>query len=258
MESVGIIIQARVGSTRLPGKIFLPLRKKPVLEHVIERCKQTGLKVIVATPINKEDDLIGEFCKGKNIVCSRGPEEDVLGRYYGCAKENNLDIIIRITSDCPLIEPSIIVKGLELFRKKQADYLSNTLTRNFPVGLDFEIFSFDALKKANAQAKKYFEREHVTPYIKENPEKFALIRMPHVKGFGGPNIRICIDTKEDYHLLKLIYKKFYKKGEIDTLKAIAYLQKHPKAKEMNRASAMEYYKRLLKQKARGLKMEIKR
>ena len=142
MSKIGVIIQARMSSTRLPNKIMLNLVEKPVLWHVIERCKKAKVdEVIIATSKNKENNVIEEFCKQYEVSYFRGSENDVLKRYYDTAKKFNLDIIIRITSDCPLISPEIIDNLINEFNYGKADYISNVSNRSYPRGLDVEIFS---------------------------------------------------------------------------------------------------------------------
>ena len=158
-KKIGIIVQARMASTRLPNKVMLKLAEKAVLWHVIQRCKKAEAdEVIIATSINKENDIIEEFCVKNNFEFFRGSEEDVLDRYYQTAKKFKLDIIIRVTSDCPLIDPAIINNLIKKFKQGNFDYMSNIAQRSFPRGLDVEIFSFDTLEKAYNLAKEKFQR----------------------------------------------------------------------------------------------------
>ncbi|PIN90891.1 acylneuraminate cytidylyltransferase [Candidatus Pacearchaeota archaeon CG10_big_fil_rev_8_21_14_0_10_34_76] len=239
-----IIIQARMSSTRLPGKVMLNLAGKPVLLHVYERCKNAKVDdVIIATTTNKSDDIIEEFCKKNNILYFRGSEEDVLDRYYQCAKKFKVDIIVRVTSDCPLISSEIIDEGIEKFRAEKVDYLTNVSLRSFPRGLDFEVFSFDTLEKDYNLAKKKHEREHVTPFIYSNPSLFKIgIFLAHEK-IRRPDMRLCLDTKEDMELLEIIYKELYSEDTIQLEKVIQFLTKNPDLIKLNQDSEKEHLER---------------
>jgi len=241
MKTTGIIIQARMGSTRLPEKIFLNLKGKPVLGHVIDRCKRSKVnKIIIATSIKKENNVVEDFCKKNNILCFRGSEEDVLERYYLSAKEHNLGVIVRITSDCPLIDPKIINFALKSFKKTKVDYLSNAFKRSFPRGLDVEVFSFKTLEKAYHQAKDKFQREHVTLYIYNNPKEFKLGSLMAKGKLKRPDLRLCVDTVEDFKLLEIIYNKFYKGSLLKIKKIIRFLDKNPKLAKMNLESEKQH------------------
>lgn len=207
------IIQARFGSTRLPGKIFKDLCGKPILRHVVNRLSHSKFldKIIIATTTLPEDDLVEKFCVENNILFSRGSSEDVLSRYYEAAKKFEADIIIRITSDCPVIDPQILDNMIEEFiainKTEQLDYMSNSIRRTFPRGLDVEIFTFDVLEKIFNEANQTYEREHVTPYIYQHPGIFK------IKNFAGEKDysfhRWTVDTPEDYELIKKIYEALY-------------------------------------------------
>ena len=212
LVTIGCIIQARMGSTRLPGKVLRKLdNKNTVLDYVINQishCKSID-KIIVATTNLKEDDKIEVLTKNKNIICFRGNSSDVLDRYYQCAKLYSLSIIIRITGDNPLIDPNIVEKVLTEFQSGSYDYISNGLVRTFPYGTDTEIFSFNALEKSWKNAKKDDEREHVTPYFYRNPEKFRIYNMTHVPDLSY--IRLTVDQIEDFIFVKNIVSKINKR-----------------------------------------------
>ncbi|MBI1938241.1 MAG: glycosyltransferase family protein [Ignavibacteriales bacterium] len=207
------IVQARIGSTRLPGKIFKDLCGMPVLWHVVNRLSHSKFldKIIVATTTLPEDDIIEKFCTENNILFSRGSSEDVLSRYYEAAKKFEAKIIIRITSDCPVIDPQILDKMIEEFittsKAEKLDYMSNSVQRTFPRGFDAEIFTFAVLEKIFNEAVQTYEREHVTPYIYQHPEIFR------IKNFAGEKDysfhRWTVDTPEDYELIKKIYEALY-------------------------------------------------
>lgn len=200
-----------MGSTRLPGKVMLDLCGKTVLEHVINRVKKVKNidEIIVATTNKSSDDIIEEVALKCGTKTFRGSEEDVLSRYYHAAKKNGADVVVRITSDCPLIDPEITGKIVDyyLINKHKFDYVSNTIVRTFPRGLDTEVFSFEALERAFNQARLQNEREHVTPYIWDNPHEFSLGYYKNDVDYS--NYRWTLDTEEDYKLIKKIYEYLY-------------------------------------------------
>lgn len=211
------IIQARMGSTRFPGKVMKDLCGKPVLWHVVNRVSYAKLinQFVVATTTNKEDDVIAEFCKSKKINVFRGSSEDVLSRYCNCAKsicgEGGGHYIVRITADCPLIDPVEIDKVIQLAIDRHLDYASNTHPITYPDGLDTEIFTVKALSDAHQNAKLPSEREHVTPYIINNPcTRQGNIVCP--KDFSNlPQMRWTLDYETDYTFIKAIYQELYRK-----------------------------------------------
>jgi len=214
--TIGAIVQARTSSTRLPGKVLKALphgSATTVLGQVISRLKQARRldKIIIATTKNRRDDKIVKIAKKANVKYFRGSESDVLSRYYLCAKKNSLDIIVRITSDCPCTDPAVVDAAIAKHLKSGAEYTSNTLERTYPHGLDVEVFNMDVLELAHEKAKKKYEREHVTPYIYTTPGRFKIIQIRAQPGFRDPSIRITLDTGEDYALLCALFECLYKK-----------------------------------------------
>jgi len=206
-----IINQARMTSTRLPGKVLKEVMGKPLLEYQIERLKKVKQAddLVIATTINKSDQPIIELCKKLNINYYRGSEEDVLSRYYEAAKQYQADVIVRVTSDCPLIDPAVVDEVINNFRKSTGkyDYVSNTLERTYPRGMDTEVFSIEALKEAYDKAVLTPEREHVTLYIYSHPEKFRLFSVKYKKDESSH--RWTVDTEEDFILIKTILEELY-------------------------------------------------
>lgn len=200
------IIQARMGSTRLPGKILKTVMNKTLLEYQLERVQQAVLidEIVVATTEKNSDNAIVELCESLGINVYRGSENDVLSRYYETAIKFKADIVVRLTSDCPLIDPVIIdqVIQLHLNHKDTVDYTSNTLARSFPRGLDVEVLSFGALKEAYESASSGSQREHVTAYLYANPDKFQLANLKSMENLA--NHRWTVDTAEDFELIKRI------------------------------------------------------
>ena len=235
---IDAILQARMGSTRLPGKVMKNIFGKTVLEHVVSRLRKSQLinDIIIATTIRESDNKIAEEAERLCVKCYRGSENDVLSRYYNAAKENGSDIVIRITSDCPVIDPQIIDimidRFIELYNDKKIDYMSNTLERTFPRGLDAEIIPFTILEKAYLEADKQYEREHVTPYIYQNPNSFKLIGFKNSIDYS--EYRWTLDTPEDFEVITRIYEKLYKKDKMFYFDDILDLMKrYPEIKKLN-------------------------
>jgi len=201
---IGVIIQARMNSSRLPGKVMKKIKNKPMLDIVLEQIKfsKNIEKIVVATTYSKKDDQIYEHMKKKKIEVFRGKSKDVLDRYFQCAKKFHIDTIVRVTSDCPLIDPKIVDKVIKNYIKGKFDYVSNNKPRTFPYGMDVEVFSFDALKRAWNEALLPSEREHVTPYIYKNYKKFKIKNIKQKKNFS--RIRITVDRENDLKLIKKI------------------------------------------------------
>jgi len=205
MQKPSVIIPVRFASSRLPGKIMLPLLGKTVLWHVVNRAMKASLvkKVIIATTDSKADDITEQFCKKYNIPIFRGNELDVLGRYYECAKKFKLKNIVRLTQDCPLLDPNIIDECISEFIKNDYDYVSNSIEYTYPDGMDTEIFTFEALEKSAFEAELPSEREHVTGYMRNN-QGFKIKNVYSKKNY--PIFRLTLDYPEDYELIKNIYE----------------------------------------------------
>lgn len=211
MKKIVCIIQARTGSTRLPNKILLPLLGKPILLRVIDRVLESKHinQVVVATTTNPNDEKIVELLQSYNprVSVTRGSEQDVLDRYYKAAKESEADIIVRITSDNPLIDPDVIDKIIEeLLADPSLDFASNNITTHtYPRGLDVEVISFSALKKIWEITKEPIDREHVTIHIKRFPKKFKWKSVEQSEDLSS--FRWTVDEQADYDLIKTIYER---------------------------------------------------
>ncbi|HSZ73155.1 MAG TPA: glycosyltransferase family protein [Cytophagaceae bacterium] len=230
---IAIITQARTGSTRLPGKIFIPVLGKPVLIHHLERLVESKLPVIVATSTELSDDQVAGFCKEYAVNCSRGPLDDVLSRFYSCAKENKLKHIVRVTSDCPLIDGKIIAKAAEeyLALEREDVYYSNCIKRTYPRGFDFEIFSFKLLEEAWEKASAANLREHVTPYINQNLSGHVAL-MDLTRSSDASKYRITLDTAEDLILIKTLIEK-YRADQMNAEQIISLMDTHPELALIN-------------------------
>jgi len=201
------IIQARQTSTRLPGKTMRMLSGKPLLQYTIDNLQkaQNINKLVVATTTDPEDDIIDSWCKKNSIFVYRGDREDVLSRFYECALKYSADAIVRVTSDCPLVDPTIVDNVIDLFKNTKSDYSANNLIKSFPHGLDIEIFSFEVLRETFENAKKPNEREHVTQYIRARPEKYKLTNFSCSGKYN--NIRVTVDEEIDFKLIETIIHK---------------------------------------------------
>lgn len=233
MKVVGIV-QARMGSTRLPGKVLADIAGQPMLARVVNRAMRTKSisDVVVATTEHATDDAVVDLCKEWGWHSFRGSEEDVLDRYYQSALAFEADIIARITSDCPLIEAEIIdrVAGELLRRPQEVDYASNSLTRTFPRGLDVEVISFAALEKAWQQDRNPAWREHVTPYIWCHPERFKIRNVANEVDYS--HMRWTVDTSDDLTFVRKIYGHF----QNDTFTwrdVLSLLDGHPEWSQIN-------------------------
>lgn len=227
------IIQARMSSTRLPNKVLLLLEGKTVLEHEVLRVKKARLvdDVIVATTTDTKDKIILNLCKKNRFKVFRGSRDNVLDRYYQAAKLAKADNIIRITSDCPVIDPNIIDKVIKKHLAKRADY-TGIDEKSVPDGEDVEVFTFDALKTSWENAFLVSELEHVTLYIKNNPNKFKIVVWKSSQNLG--NKRWTLDEEDDYEFLKIIYKNLYPKNNFFGIKEIAgFVKQNPEIEKIN-------------------------
>jgi spore coat polysaccharide biosynthesis protein SpsF len=201
-----------MGSTRLPGKTMEKITKdKRVIDFVVEQLKFSKIieKIIVAIPDSIEDDVTYNHLLSKKIQTYRGSLKNVLDRYYQCAKNTSSSVIVRVTADCPLIDPEIVDKVITKFIKNKFDYVSNTHPRTFPYGTETEVFSFSALEKSWNETSNDFDREHVTPYFYKNPNKFSIGNVIQEK--NQSNYRWTIDYNEDLELVKYIANNIIKK-----------------------------------------------
>lgn len=229
------IIQARLGASRLPGKVLLKVLDKTILEYVAERVKASRnvQEVIVATTVKKEDSAVANLVVKRGINVFRGSEEDVLDRYYQAAKLFKVKNIVRITADCPLIDPKIIDEVIKRYFDSGADYCSNTLEESFPDGEDVEVFSFNALSDAWENANLLSEREHVTSYIKKHPEKFKLVSMKNKENLSGK--RWTLDRREDFEFIRLVLEYLYPKNPNFHMEdVLGFLQENPHLEDINK------------------------
>lgn len=235
-HDVCAIIQARMTSTRLPGKVLKPILGKPALLHQLERLEraETIDRIVIATTVNREDDEIAAFCDRNGYTCYRGSELDVLDRYYRAALEHRCETVVRITSDCPLIDPRVTDDTIRLYlgNRPGADYVSNSLEKTWPRGMDTEVFSFDNLAIAHREAREAPEREHVTPYFYRHPERFRLLC--HKNGEDWSGYRLTLDTPDDFRLIDAVFTALYGDGRVFPVEEmVALIEANPELKALN-------------------------
>jgi spore coat polysaccharide biosynthesis protein SpsF len=238
-SKLGIIIQARMGSSRLPGKTLMDLVEKPMLWHIVNRCRKSKYAdtVVIATTTDKSDNAIERFCIKNKIPCHRGSVDNVLNRYYETARKYKLSVIARITADCPLIDPVTIDRIFQAQANQKCDYISNVVPgeRTFPRGLDAEVFSFSSLERAHKKAKDKMETEHVTPYIWQNKNKdYQIGKIVTAPNNLTRDYRLTVDYPEDFALIDMIYEKFSNYKTIPINKVIDFLDKHPEIANINK------------------------
>jgi len=232
----GAIIQARMGSTRLPGKVLREVNEKPLLLHMIERISRSRLldSIIIATSSLTKDDIIEKFCFKNDILLFRGSEENVLERYYECAKNNELDVIVRLTADCPLIDPNIIDACIEGFNKDtHVGYFSNTCPiekSKYPNGSDVEVFSFNVLEESYKFEKSDKSREHVTSFMPENFNSKILSSKNNWSSY-----RYTVDYPEDFEVVDFLIKEIKNQSIFGTTEEIiSIIDSNPEIRKKNK------------------------
>ncbi|GEN45511.1 cytidylyltransferase domain-containing protein [Alkalibacillus haloalkaliphilus] len=229
------IIQARMGSTRLPGKVLKPILSKPLLAYQIDQLKHSKLidQLVIATTTASRDDAIVDFCKSQGITYYRGSETDVLKRYEETAKTFNANVVVRLTSDCPLIDSTVVDSVIGHFLTNRAyDYVSNTIKRTFPRGMDTEVFTYELLKEADQNATLKREREHVTTYMTNPENKYNMGQYLAEQDYS--DLRLTVDTIEDFQLVERVIKAMRRQnGPFKLTDIIQLLQAHPDWKLIN-------------------------
>jgi len=235
--SVVAIIQARMSSTRLPGKVLMDIGGKPMLHQVVQRVRhaQSVGQVVVATTHDPSDDPVAEYCRMQGFPLYRGALQDVLDRYYQAARLFSASAIVRITGDCPLMDPRQIDRTVRAFIEAGVDFAANRLPppwqRTTPIGMDIEVVSFDALARAWREAEAKYEREHVMPYLYDQAGRFRTLLVDHDPDLG--HLRLTVDTPEDLVLVRRIFTEF---GNTDDLSLHAlgkFFEKEPELRQIN-------------------------
>ena len=228
------VIQARTGSTRLPGKVLRKIYGKTILEHVVRRVQAAKEidTIIIATTVEKLDLQIVKWCASNHISVYCGSINDVIDRYYQTARLFTISNVIRITSDCPLIDSKLIEQMIDFHKQRKTDYATNILEETFPDGEDVEICTFAALEKTWREAKLVSEREHVMPYLRNHPELFTLANLKNSTNLS--HLRWTLDVPQDFTFIKKVYKKLYPKNPLFGMNAIInLLQKEPRLSKIN-------------------------
>ncbi len=237
MNKIVAIVQARMGSTRLPGKVMMEIVGRPMLWHIINRLKRAKSihEIAVATSSRKEDDVIIALASECGVETFAGSDQDVLDRYYQCARKIGAETVVRITADDPFKDPMVIdlVVRAYIDSKKRIDYASNTIKPTFPEGLDVEAFSYEALETTWRSAKEDFDREHVTAYIWRNPDRFSLLNVENTQG-DQSHLRWTVDTPEDMAFARAVYERLYPKKEVFLMDDILnLLRESPEISQIN-------------------------
>jgi spore coat polysaccharide biosynthesis protein SpsF len=231
------IIQARMSSTRLPGKVLKLAAARTLLERMVERVrKATKVDATwVATTIDPSDDELFQFCLEHDIPVYRGSLQDVLDRYYQLAKREGADAVVRLTGDCPLVDPALIDEVIEAFQREHADFACNRLpppfTRTYPIGLDIEVCTYAALEKAWHYAKEKHQREHVLPYLYETPGRFNIYQLNYKEDLGA--LRWTVDTPQDLELIRAIYDRFDGRNDFSWLEVLDLYRREPELFKVN-------------------------
>lgn len=242
------MIEARMGSTRLPGKVMMPFVGKPSLGLMIERLKRSKTVdlIIVATTTNKADDVIVDLCKKLDVSFYRGSEEDVLRRVVGAGKKFSADIIVRTTADCPLVDWRIVDRLIKLYRSGDYDYVSNVIERSFPLGFDVEVFSFKKLQEIEKTVTEQVYREHPPYYFYTHPKKFRLKNWKARGKMNWPDLRVTLDTQEDYIVLTKIFEKLHPLNpDFSAEDVVELLHQHPEWVAINSHIKHRHLSRLI-------------
>lgn len=225
-----VIAQARMTSTRLPGKVLKTVLGRPLLAYFIERLRRVSLanRMVIATTINASDEPIVALCRELSVAFTRGSEDDVLSRYYDTAMVTGADVVVRVTSDCPVIDPSVIDETIACFLNSvpRPDYVSNAIDNTYPLGMGVEVFSRQALVEAYCESTTTPEREHVTPFLYTHPERYRVggIRLPTDLSMH----RWTVDTPEDFELITRIIEALYPlKPDFNLADILELLTEHP-------------------------------
>ena len=227
------IVQARMGSTRLPGKVLKQLGGRSVLSWVIARVRQFSRidSLLIATTVEPADEAVVKEAERCSAEVFRGNESDVLDRYYRGACHARADVIVRITSDCPLIDPEVSDHTIQKFLDERPDYASNGLERTYPRGLDTEVLKSSALERAWREASEPYQRAHVTPYLYQNPDKFRLLSVKGEADFSG--YRWTLDTQEDAEFLQEVFARLGGSVDFTWRDVLRLLEREPALAEIN-------------------------
>ena len=237
-------IEARMKSSRLPGKVLKEVCGKPILLHIVERVRRSSRvdEIIIATTTSPDDDKIVEFCKKNNIKFYRGSEEDVLDRLAKCHNFSETDLVVEITGDSPFADPDLIDETILTYLNTDCDYVSNTLVRTHPIGIRSQVFSRKLLEEINSIVTLQKDREHVTTFICRNKEnRYKLVNVKSKERQNLPKLRLTLDYPEDFEVTKIIYEKLYPKNRQFSLDdVIDFLKRNPEVEKINKSCRQIY------------------
>ena len=235
-------------STRLPGKPLMPAAGRPMLAHLVDRLRRVPSLdgIVIATTVNATDDPIVAAARAMDVPSFRGSEPDVMARVLGAADSAGADVIVEVTGDCPMSDPSILEQLIRLFRHNACDYANNVEVRSYPAGMDAQVFTTAALRRASELTQDPFMREHVTPYIRRNPQLFSRVTLVAPPELTWPTLPLLLDEKADYEFLRTLYEHFLPAHPAFTCADIMRVlrEEHPEWLEINRAVARPALKNL--------------
>lgn len=210
MTKIVATIEARMTSSRLPGKVLLPALGRPLLAHLVDRLKAVPSldAIVLATTTNATDDVLAEFAAAHEIALFRGSEDDVMGRVLGAAESAAADVIVEITGDCPIIDPEVIEQAVRIFRANTAQYVSNSAVRSFPDGMDVQVYPVETLRRSEAMTDEPLDREHVTRHIILHPELFPPLHWVAPPSLHWPELGLTLDEPADYELIRTLIEHF--------------------------------------------------
>ncbi|MDA9199958.1 glycosyltransferase family protein [Candidatus Pelagibacter sp.] len=238
MEKIVATIEARMTSSRLPGKVLLDVVGMSMLEHLVRRLKVVKSidQIVLATTTNVEDLPLVELAKNLNISYFCGSEEDVMQRVIDAAASVNADVVVEITGDCPIIDPEIVEQSIQMFNVHQVDYVSNTLVRSYPNGMDTQVFRLETLRRSAAMTNNKLDREHVTLHIRNNPNIFSHVHLVAPPEIYWPELGLTLDEFSDYELLKKIIENFDKNNNplFSCRDVVILLRNHPEYAHINK------------------------
>ena len=224
------VVAARMGSSRMAGKSMAVLAGRPSLAHIVARLRRSRHLdgIVVATPDGAENDPIRACARAQGVPCFSGSEDDVLGRTLGAARSVGAEVIVQVTGDCPLADPRIVDRVIEAYRRDRPDYAANCLARSYPDGMDVEVFSTAVLAEADRATTDPGDREHVSLYIYGHPERYRLLNVPAPPEHTWPDLRLTLDTPEDYRVIGAIYDRLYPNDpDFGLDETLAWLRAHP-------------------------------
>lgn len=230
------IIQARCGSTRLPNKVLMDIAGQPMFSRVVQRARQakTLTEVVLATSTDPRNEPLASLATSLGVRFCRGSEHDVLSRFVGAVHAFDADVVVRLTADCPLLDAAVIDRMVQVFRGTNVDYVSNTLERTYPDGLDVEVISREALTRAHSEARLPSEREHVTSYIYKHPELFSLLNVKHSSDLSA--YRLTVDEPADLEVVRRIYQHF-QHHDFGLMEMTRFLMENPEVRQLNQKVA---------------------